>query len=284
MYKAKRTLSFKMDLSKPVVKDVLLYALPICPAMILAVSNSSIGQILMKYYVDYSAIGIYSNAATVASIITILQHGINNYWGPYVYENYKTKRFQIVKMHHMISFAMIMFGLAIIIFKDLIYLLLIGRDFWASKQLFPVLIVSPVCYTISETLGMGVRLSKQTFLNIPVYAINLIVNVGLCFLLLPYIGVVGAAIATASSSVAMLITKSILGERLYRCSDNYFKLAIALLTLIVTAVIHIFVYESALKYIVYFVAVVVVCLTYINEIKSVLLLLNDLKVRFLRKG
>lgn len=283
VYKANKVLSFRMDLSKKVVRDVLLYALPICPATILAVSNSSIGQILMKHYVNYSAIGIYSNATTVASIITILQHGINNYWGPYVYENYKTKQPQIEKMHHMIAFAMIMFGLAIIIGQDLIYFLLIGENFWASKQLFPLLIISPVCYTISETLGMGVRLSKKTFLNIPVYAINLIVNVGLCLVLLPKIGVIGAAIATAGSSIAMLVTKSILGERLYRCSDNYFKLIIALLALVTTAVIHIFIYESPIKYIVYLVAMVIVCLAYINEIKSIFLLLNDLKIKFIKK-
>lgn len=268
---------------KKTIRTILLYALPTCPAAILAVANNSIGQLLMKHYVSYEMVGIYSNAVTVASIITLIQNGVYHYWEPLIFENYKTGQKQIMKMHHMISFVMIIFALGIIFCQDLIYTILVGKNFWASKQIFPLMIISPVCYAISETLGAGIKLSKKTFLNIPVYAVNLIVNVGMCLILLPKIGVVGAAMASAVSSMLMLLVKSVLGERLYRCSDNYFKLIIGLTILVAIASIHVFVYESPFKYIVYLGAVMVVCLTYMREIKSILGLLNDLKVRFIKK-
>ncbi len=283
IYKSKTALSFKMDCSKPVVKDILIYSLPLCPATLLSVANSSIGQLLMKHYVDYSAVGIYSNAVTVSSIITILQQGINNYWGPYVYENYKTKQKKIIKMHHMISFAMIIAALGIILFQDLIYAVLIGKNFWGSKAFFPLLIISPVCYTISETLGIGIRLSKKTILNIPVYAINVIVNIGLCWLLLPRVGVVGAAVATAVSSVVMLIVKSIFGERLYCCSDNYLKLALALGTLLAVSFVHIYVYQHWIKYPLYLTAMAITVLCYRNEVKMLFLLLDDFKKKLIKR-
>lgn len=283
VFLAKRTVSYKCDKSRPVVKKLLAFCLPLCPSSVLVVANTSLGQLLMKHYIDYSAIGIYSNASTVASIITVIQSGINNYWEPYFYENYKVKQKQIIKMHHMVSFVMIMFGLGIILFQDLIYLLLIGKNFWASKQLFPLLVLSPICYTISETLGMGMRLSNKTYLNIPVYAINLVVNIGLCLILLPTIGVVGAAVAAAVSSFAMLIFKSFFGEKYYRCSDNYFKLGAALVTLAAVAVIHVFIYESPIKYAVYFIAIAIVCLIYIREVKTSVLVAFDLKNKFFKK-
>ena len=273
-----------MNINKNVVITILAYSLPVCPAALLSVANNSIGQILMKHYVSYGAIGIYSNAVTVASIITLIQAGINHYWEPLVYENYKTKQKEIIKMHHVISFIMIIFALCIICSHDLIYTILIGKNFWASKQIFPLLIISPVCYTISETLGIGIRLSKKTILNIPVYLSNLIVNIGLCALLLPRMGVVGAALASAVSSIAMLIVKAIFGECTYRCSDNYVKLAIALLTLFATAFIHTYVYECAIKYILYLIAIIITILCYTREVKSVLLLINDLKNEFLRRS
>lgn len=280
----KRSLSIKMDISGQVVKKIFTYAIPICPAAILAVANNSIGQVLMKKFVDYSAIGIYSNAVTVANIITIIQSGLNNYWIPFVFENYKTKQKQIIKMHHVISFVIIMFGIVIVLFQELIYMLLIGRDFWASKQIFPLLLISPICYTISETLGIGIRISKKTFLNIPVYLINIVVNIGLCFILLPRIGVIGAAISSATSSVAMLIAKSAFGERSYRCSDNYKKLIIALGALIIMAIVHVFIYESVLKYLVYLGALIIVLICYIQEIKIILGMLGDLKNKILRRN
>ena len=281
---SRKRMSFKkIDASKYVIKTILAYALPICPAAMLSAANNSVGQFLMRYFASFETIGIYSNAVTIASIITLIQSGINHYWEPLVFENYKKSQKQIIKMHHMISFVMIVFALCIIFFQDLIYFVLVGKNFWASKQLFPLLIISPVAYTISETLGIGVKLSKKTYLNIPAYAINIIINVFVCILLLPKIGALGAAIASSISSIAMLVVKSILGERYYRCSDNYIKLIIALTTLYITALIHAFVYEAAIKYIVYLVAFVIVSICYIDEVKTGLSLLIDLKKQIIKE-
>ena len=115
----------KMNMNKNAIKVILFYALPICPSAILAVANNSIGQLLMKHYVSYEMVGIYSNAVTVASIITLIQNGVYHYWEPLVFENYKTSQKQIMKMHHMISFVMILFALCIICFQDIIYTLLL---------------------------------------------------------------------------------------------------------------------------------------------------------------
>lgn len=272
----KTSLSLKADFNKNVVKDILVYALPVCPAALLATVNNSLGQLLLKNFVDYSAIGIYSNAVTIAAILTIIQSGFNSYWGPFVYENYKTQQKRIIKVHHIMSFAIIIFALLIIFCQDLIYIILVGEKFWASKQLFPLLIISPVCYTIAETLGMGIRLEKKTYLNIPVAAINVFVNIFLCFILLPKIGVIGAAVASAISSICMLIVRSYWGEKRYRCSDNYFKLIVALATLVITAVIHVFVYDLWVKYIVYFFAVIIVCIAYIPQIKMIIMLVKEI--------
>lgn len=279
-YSGRKILSFKADYSKSVIADLLFYALPVCPAAVLFAANSSVGQILMKRYVDYEAIGIYSNAVTISSILGIIKSGINNYWIPYVFENYKTNQKQIMKMHHMISLIMVMSALGIVFFQDLIYSLLVGKNFWDSKQLFPLLLISSVCYTISETLGIGIQLSKNTLLNIPVYLVSIVVNVGLCYLLLPEIGVLGAALATAFSGVAMLILKAFLGERRYRCSDNYTKLIIALGVLVCTAFIHIFVYKYYIKYFIYLFAMFVVMLVYRDEIKMITELFFDIISKF----
>lgn len=273
----------KMDCSFNVIKDILLYALPVCPAAILATVNNSIGQLLLKKYIDYSAIGIYSNAVTVAAIITIIQNGFNNYWGPFVFENYRTQQKKIIQVHHIISYVMIVFGLAIIIFQDLIYYLLVGKMYWGSKQILPLLLISPILYTIAETLGIGIRLSKKTFLNIPVAVINIVVNVIFCILLLPRLGIIGAGIAAAVSSVCMLIARSYWGEKQYKCSDNYLKLIIALIVLFTVAFIHIFVYTSIIKYPIYFIALLIISLIYREQVYMIWYVLRILLNRIFKR-
>ena len=283
MIALKVSLSKNVDCSKAVIKDIMLYALPVCPAAILATFNNSMGQVLMKTFVDYNAIGIYSNAVTIAAIITIIQTGFNSYWIPFVYVNYKTQQKTVIKMHHMMSFAIIIFALIIIFCQDLIYLILVGKMYWASKQIFPLLIISPVCYTIAETLGIGISLSKKTYLNIPVAIINIVVNLLLCFLLLPIIGVVGAAVASAVSSLCMLAIRSYWGEKQYKCSDNYLKVIISLGALVVTAGVHVFMYTSMLKYFVYLAALLIVCITYREEMSIFSGLIAEILDRVRRK-
>ena len=268
-YVRKRSFSMRMDYSKPVIKDILLYALPLCPASVLSVLNNSIGQLILKRFLDYSAIGIYSNAVTVSAILTLVQNGFNNYWGPFVYENYKTEQKKIIRVHHILSFGIIFFGLTVIFFQDVIYYLLIGRMYWASKQIFPLLIISPICYTIAETLGIGIRLAKNTYLNIPVAAVNLVVNIGLSFLLIPRLGVVGAAAAAAASSLVTLLARAILGEKRYRCSDNYVKLIVSLVAFTAAAVFHVFIYTDPIKYLVYAAAMIIVCLAYRRQVAEI---------------
>ena len=101
--------------------------------------------------------------------------------------------------------------------------------------------------------------------------------------MLPRIGIMGAALASSISSIVMLVVKSVLGERVYRCSDNYYKLAISLASLFGTAVIHMFVYEHWIKYLLYLFAIIVAILCYIKEVKTIILLLCDIMKKFTRR-
>jgi len=146
------------------------------------------------------------------------------------------------------------------------------------------LLLSPICYTISETLGIGIRLENKTYWNVVTYFITFVVNTGLCLLLLPRIGVVGGAVASATSAIAMLAVKAFIGERYYRCSDGYLRLVIIIAVMVATAVINYVLYDSAWKYAVFVLALVIVLLVYFKEVKYVTLYTVKLFKKFLKKG
>lgn len=228
-----------IDKSKQTLTELSRFAIPLFPTVFLVMLNTSLAQIFLKKYVDYEAIGIYSNAGTIAAIITILQSGLNTFWTPFVYEYYN-QRDKIQRMHHMVSFALIAFALLLITCKDLVYYILVDKQYWASKLIMPMLLISPVCITISETLGLGIELSKKTYLKLPVYSVNIVVNVVSCVVLIPQFGLLGAAMANALASLSMLIVKTIIGERFYKCSNNYIKLIIGMSLLVAVAAVNYF--------------------------------------------
>ena len=244
---SKNCLTRSVSFSKNVTKTLFAFSLPLVPVTVLSWMNNSIAQLIIRNYVSFAAIGIYSNAVAIASMVNLLQTGFNTYWSPFVYEHYETKQSQIKKVHLLITFCASALALCIILGQDVIYLL-IGEKYRAGKEFFPFLLLSPICYTIAETTGVGINLSKKTYLNIITFTANVGVNFLLCFLLLPRIGVTGAAIASCVSAIVMLVIKTILGERYYSCITSYPKTFSAIAILVAAAVVNWLVANVLLKY------------------------------------
>ncbi len=261
-----------VDRSKQVTTDLLKYSVPLFPTVFIIMLNTSLSQLILKNYVEYEMIGIYSNAVTMASIITIVQSGLNTFWTPFVYE-YRNEQTKIQKMHHLISFLLITCGFCIIAFQDLVYFILVDENYWGSKAIMGLLMISPISETISETLGLGIELSKKTYMKLPVYVVSILVNVGSCLLLIPRFGIVGAAMANAISSVTMLIIKSVIGEHYYRCSDNYTKLIVCMGLFVSTAVLSSYFNSGYIKIIISGIGIIITAIVYS---KTILILLKNI--------
>lgn len=272
--KYRDTFEIPNKISINVIKKLLVFGLPQIPVQLLASFNANISQIVLKKFVDYSSVGIFSTTVSVTSAIAIVQNSINIIWGPYVYKNYKKKQEVIIEMHHIISFLMIITGLLLCLTEDIIYSILVHESYWGSKKFFPLMLISPICYTISETLGIGFKLAEKSYWNILVYGICFATNAAMCYSLIPTLGVMGAVIANAVSSIIMLLIKSIVGEHYYRCSNAYSRLIIALLSMCITALFASMYYTSVVRYILIILSLQITIIAYkkeIFEIKNIIL-------------
>jgi O-antigen/teichoic acid export membrane protein len=171
-------------------------------------------------------------------------------------------------MHHIISFLLIFLALGMIGGKDIIYLILVDKQYWASRLIMPLLLVSPVCDTISETLGLGIELSKKTYLKLPVYCVNIMVNLGACLILIPRMGVIGAAISNALASLSMLIVKSVIGEKYYKCSNDYFRLIVGMVSFLMVAILNIVIDLLFVRIFIVLIATIILCIVYHETIKD----------------
>lgn len=259
----------RIDYSKSAITELGKFALPIFPTTFLIMLNVSLAQLMLNKYADYTMIGIYSNAVTIASIITIVQSGLNTFWTPFVYEYYKEQS-RIQKMHHVITCVMLCMPLGLIAVKDLVYLVLVDQKYWASKSIMAILLISPISDTVSETLGLGIELSKKTYLKLPVYIINIAVNFTACYFLIPRFGIYGAALANALASLSMLISKTIIGERYYKCSDTYYRLVLGMVIVATIAIINYYINNSILITILAVFGILIICLLYKTTLKALI--------------
>ncbi len=203
------------------VRAVGAFALPLVPLSLLSWLNSYTSPLVLKHLLGYSATGIYTSALGLASTINIIQTGFNTYWAPYVLENYQnddSRRFYTV--HRLMACLLTLFGLGITLLQTPVFLLL-GKAYRSSVVFFPFLFLSPICYCLGETTGMGITIAKKTYWTTVIYLFSAVVNIGLCFVFIPSMGMAGAALASALSAVLTLLLRTRVGEHYYKVLSSY---------------------------------------------------------------
>lgn len=235
-----RFCSLNEEIDKVFNREVFKFALPLMPVCVVVWANSSIPQLVIQHYLDFSSVGIFASATALASVILVIQQGFNTFWAPYLYENYKTQDGQFFKVHKYLICALTVFALLLVASQDVVFLLL-GPKYRAAKSFFPFLILTPVCYSIGETTGMGIGIAKKTGYSLMISIISVLLNLVLCILFQKWLGITGVAIACAISAVVSMIIRTYIGERFYKAITSYKYLLFSIVSITVSAIITLFV-------------------------------------------
>ncbi len=284
--KRKSSLLPAYDIPRNTTEIILKFSVPYLPVLLLSWLNNSIPLLVLKKYVDYSSIGIYTNAVTISSILTILQTGFTAYWSPFIYEHYKDEKNKekIQRIEKIVILTLLFAATNIVLFQDIIYLL-VGEKFRASKVFFPFLMLTPVCNVIADMTGIGIMLSKKSYLNIFTFLGNSSVNLLLSFLLVPKIGVVGAGIAVGASALVMLSIRSYLGGRYYRIGESYRFIIEALLMMICACIINMmFAEQVIIKSLLLILILVILFVRYKSEFMYLISLAYRLLINSIKKS
>lgn len=246
-------------------KEIMKFALPLVPFAALTWANTSIPQVVMQKTMDYRSIGVFTSAITLANVILVIQAGFNTLWVPFVYDNYKTQAGQFFKVHRYLLCVLTICALLLVLFQDVVFLLL-GEKFREAKMFFPFLLLGPICYTIGETTGVGIEISKKSYLNLIVFVSSVLVNLVLCLLLRIPFGISGIAMAFGLAGLTAMSLKTIFGQRLYRSINSYKYIFFTLFCILVSAIVTLWIGSFLLKISLLFFLCVIALLYYRKEI------------------
>lgn len=206
---------------KPFATGMGAFAAPLIPLALMTWLNGSVSTVVLRNMLDISAVGVYTSALGLAATVNIIQSGFNAYWAPYVYENYQSDRKnRFFTVHRLMACLLTGFGLTLTLLQVPVFLLL-GEKYRASVVYFPFLFLSPICYCLSETTGMGIGIAKKSYWNTVIFLVSALANLLLCVLLIPPLGPAGAAMASSSAAVVALAMRTWAGERYYKAITDY---------------------------------------------------------------
>jgi len=225
---------------RPVARELLLFSLPLLGANMFYLGVTWVDTLMLGYFMLPSDVGLYNAAQLFTSLLPMALNAAIFLYFPIVSQLYAKNQSEDMKRSHIVLIKWIFMAtlpifLILVLFPEAALNILFGSRYIEAASALRILSLGFFIQTIlgatSVTLGaMGdIKFAMWTII------ISFIASVALNIMLIPPLGIVGAAIATAS---ALAMTFIVLSVRLYSLSKinpftrNFLKPAIASVVLI----------------------------------------------------
>lgn len=215
---------------EPTINDILKFSIPFAISSIIIISFQSLDKLFLGEWTTNKELGQYMAAFKIVGIINVLQSAFSTFWTPISLEAFHKNsddKSTFEKISKFTLIVMYIIGTSIVLFKDII-LYLLGSEYRSVGSLLPLLVMMPIMYTLSETTVQGVNFSKKSQYHIVISIFVLLVNLISLIVLIPKLGIKGAALSIAISYIVFYIIRTYFGMKNYKF--NYSKGKVIVLT------------------------------------------------------
>lgn len=228
---------FKID--KELLKDMLKYSIPLIPTMLLWSVNTTIDKYMIIHMYSLSDSGIYSIAHKIPSIISTVFSIFLSAWYISAITNYGSddESEYYTNIYKTLDIIGILGSMIIIILNKYLAGLLYAKDFFVAWRYVPFLLVSSMFSSYSGFIASAYRASKKTKRLLVSVVVGAIINIVLNYILLKYIGVLGAAIATTASFFIVWLIRIISVQKIVKININVIPTVISYSLLLLSVII-----------------------------------------------
>lgn len=207
---------FKVNIM--ILKDMLLYSWPLAISASLGLIFTFSDRWMLQGMRSLDDVGNYSLAYRISNIIrVVIVHSFTQAFIPIYFKKMESKkdyRF-FSKAATYFSLLLVLTGMTIILFsKEIIYLLARNGDYYASLDILPYLMLAVTLSGLLQIIVLPFNKYKKTKLISLVAILAGLFNIGLNVLLIPSLGGIGAAVATAITQFLMVSTYFILNKQI----------------------------------------------------------------------
>lgn len=222
-----------VKVSFPLLKEMISYGFPLIFSGVSMVLLTTADRYLIKYFLEYADLGIYSLGYKIASVLNVFV--IQSYqlgFLPIAYKKYdegNAERF-FQKTFTYFVFLMVFIGLGISVFSlEVIELFSKNTDFLIAYKVTPLIVLGFVFRGIQYNLSLSFHFTRKTKYNAYIVVVGLATNILLNILLIPVFNIYGAALATATSWMIISALFYVFSTRAYFVKYEWFRIAILLI-------------------------------------------------------
>lgn len=242
----------------------LKFGLPYLPAGFASMLIQGIDRPILTRLTNNDVAGIYNANYKLGIFMMLFVNMFQFAWQPFFLQTAEEKNARETFSKVMTYFTIIgsiMLVLLSLFINDIIKIgfhgrHLIGPLYWSGVIIVPVILLAYLFNGMYYILSAGVYIKEKSIYAPVVTGIGAVVNIVFNFLLIPVMGIMGAALATLASYLSMAVGYYFITQKFYRTEYEYGKLLKIFIALLAIALVYYFnsgVISIALKTTIFFV-------------------------------
>lgn len=192
-------------------KEIVKFSVPTIPATISWWIMDMSDRLMITAFISVGANGIYSVAAKIPSIVTILAGVFIDAWQISIIGTKSKEERSRFYSNIMRSYEAILFVMAgfVTLFSRFLISFLTAPDYYRASEYVPLLISATVFSCLATFVGNIYTVAKKSLSQLTTTMIGAVTNILLNWILIPRFGIFGAVIATVFSFMLLFVIRMI---------------------------------------------------------------------------
>lgn len=226
---------------KTTFRGMLRFALPLIPTQILWWIVSVSDQYMVAFMISDSANGIYAAAYKIPTILMVVATIFMDAWQiSAVQENNADRARFFTRVFNAYQTIMLFASACLIPFSKLLTRILVSDSYYDSWRYIPFLIIATAFCNLVNFTGSVYMVEKRSVASLVTAIIGAVVNCVLNVILIPLIGIQGAAIATFISYFVVFVIRVIHTRQFIHIRFNTLRFSVNFLLILAQVLIMIF--------------------------------------------
>ncbi|TAK55669.1 MAG: hypothetical protein EPO24_11870 [Bacteroidetes bacterium] len=214
-------------------KSLMKYGLPSIPAGLAGMALQVVDRPILKALTDDATVGIYQANYRLGIFMMLIVSMFDYAWKPFIFSvaNEANAKQLFARVLTYFTFIMTTVFLVLTFFIDDVVRItfyghhLINERYWSGLEIVPVVLLGYLFLGMATTMSAGIYIEKKTRYNPPITIAAAIVNIAANVILIPVLGMTGAAYATLAAYVVMAVLTYIMTQRIYPMQYEWGRLA-----------------------------------------------------------
>jgi O-antigen/teichoic acid export membrane protein len=228
LYFARRSYQLTFDWDK--CKEMLRFSAPLVPSSVGVFITLYIDRIAIKQMMTIADVGLFGVGYRLASLVSLLMVGVQSAITPLVLNHYRDRNTptEIARIFHYFAGGALLLCLILSLFAREILFIFTTPEYYPASAVVSLL-APAVLLSGMYVFAPGLSIAKKTGTIGTINIIGAMLNTTLNFLLIPILGIQGAALATLLSAATLFSIYMFYSQKFYFVPHPWRRLSLAII-------------------------------------------------------